>query len=130
MTVGSPAELSSKPRALSHPGQLDLCLDLNSGEKHGHLVSKPTRCKGELGGVPTRKGAASPSLGQWDAGAECPAVSRAWFKSRYDTNNVHAGAVSGLFSSVSQTETVTGSRYHSSNITLYVSRRKKHCQLN
>lgn len=76
MTVGPPLELSSKPRALSHPGQLDLCLDLNSGEKHGHLVSKSTRCKEGLGGVSTREEAASPALGPWDGGAECPGVSR------------------------------------------------------
>lgn len=76
MTVGPPLELSSKPRALSHPGQLDLCLDLNSGEKHGHLVSKPTRYKEGLGGVSTREEAASPALGPWDGGAECPGVSR------------------------------------------------------
>lgn len=45
VTAGPPLKPCSKPRALSHAGQLDLFLELNLGKKHCHLVSKPIRSK-------------------------------------------------------------------------------------
>lgn len=105
MTVGPPLELSSKPRALSHPGQLDLCLDLNSGEKHGSPGFEIDQVQGRAGRSFHQRGGRKPRPGAvgWRSGVS-------WSQQgpgsnpHHDMNNEHAGVVSGLLFSVSQTE--------------------------